>query len=210
MASKNVPPHLREGYMCNPPLIRVPADEVAVVASDRARPALRDFSTNRGQLYRHVVKQVFPTAGLQPFSQNLSKSPQIPSQQQHPLNEVQKTSTALTKQATGTIVGISNDTPASSPPRHDVKKQTTTKNVEFQVTTGPAASKGYGWPKKRDVRASIKGGNSDGGVSVKSNSNQDPTYDIRKLTDLGGKLASSSGRMGRPWRIFGPQFLQPP
>ena len=138
MASKNVPPHLREGYKCNPPPIPVFADEVAVVASDYTRPALRDFSTNRGplkvkqrsqevfnvlshfyaslflsilssqylQLYRYKVKQVFPTASLQPLSQNLPKSPQIPSQQQHPLNEIQETSTELTKQATGTTVGL--------------------------------------------------------------------------------------------------------
>ena len=36
------------------------------------------------------------------------------------------------------------------------------------------------------MRASIKDGNSNSGVSVKSNSNQDPTYDIRKLTDWEG------------------------
>ena len=133
-----------------------------------------------------MVKQVFPATSLHPFSQNPSKSPQIPNQQQHPLNEAQETSTALTKQATGTTVGIGNDTPASPSPRHGVKKQTTTKNVEFKATTRPAASKGYRWPRKRDMRAAIKSDNSDGGMSVKSNSNWDPIHDIRKLTDWEG------------------------
>jgi L-amino acid N-acyltransferase YncA len=138
--------------------------------------------------------------------QNLPKSPQIPSQQQHPLNEVQETSTKLTKQATGTTVGIGDDTPASSSPRHDVKKHTTTKNAEFQVTTGPVASKGHGWPKKRDMRASIKGGDNDGGVSLKSNSNHDPTYHIRKITDWEGNWLPApvewEGRGGFSGRNF--------
>jgi len=50
MASKNVPLYLREGYKCSPPSIQVPEDKVAAMASNHARPALRDLLTNRSPL----------------------------------------------------------------------------------------------------------------------------------------------------------------
>jgi hypothetical protein len=51
------------------------------------------------------------------------------------------------------------------------------------VITRPIASKGYRWLKKRDMRASIKGGDNNYSVLLKSNSNYNPTYYIRKITN---------------------------
>ena len=70
----------------------------------------------------------------------------------------------------------------------------------FQVITGPTASKNYRQPKKWDIRASIKGGDSNNSILVKLNSNQDPTYNIRKLTNQEGNqllaLVEQEGRRG--------------
>lgn len=184
-----MPPHLRVGHNRNPPPTRDAEGEAAGASVNQIRLALRGHPTGGGssrvnQHSPNIVRQVFPAAGLQPFSQNLSTPPQTRAQQQHPDNEAQEIITASTKQATGTTARVSNDTPASSP--HDVNKRTAAKKVEFHVAARSGASKGYRWPKNRDMKAPVKGGSSDGGASVKSNSAGDPTYDIKKLTDWEG------------------------
>ncbi|OCL09754.1 hypothetical protein AOQ84DRAFT_403705 [Glonium stellatum] len=191
MESQYVPPHLRRGYNCNLSSTKVAGGDAAEATADHIRLALRgrpipDGSSRVNQHSPRVVRQVFPAAGTQPLSQYSPTLSNTPGQQQGPDSEVQETSPASTKQAAGTT-RVDNDTPASSPPSYQVKKQPVIKKVGFQVAARVGPSKGYKWPKNKDMRPPAKSSSSsDGGASVRSNSNGDPTYDIRKLTDWEG------------------------
>jgi len=72
---------------------------------------------------------------------------------------------------------------------------------------GPQPFKKTVWPKSKDMKYVPSSSDSDGGVSFRSNSNGDPDYDIKKLTDWNGDWLPApetwTGRKGHADRHFG-------
>ncbi|KAH6872177.1 hypothetical protein BKA58DRAFT_381504 [Alternaria rosae] len=77
---------------------------------------------------------------------------------------------------------------------------------------GPQPYKKTVWPKTKDMKYIPSSSDSDGGVSFKSNSNGDPEYDIKKLTDWNGDWLpvpeTWNGRKGHADRHFGAHIAQ--
>lgn len=72
---------------------------------------------------------------------------------------------------------------------------------------GPQPYKKTVWPKTKDMKYIPSSSDSDGGISFRSNSNGDPDYDIKKLTDWNGHWLPAPetwiGRKGHADRHFG-------
>lgn len=77
---------------------------------------------------------------------------------------------------------------------------------------GPQPYKKTVWPKTKDMMYIPSSSDSDGGVSFRSNSNGDPEYDIKKLTDWNGDWLPApetwSARKGHADRHFGAHIAQ--
>jgi hypothetical protein len=81
-----------------------------------------------------------------------------------------------------------------------------TGNPRWPRIRGPPPRKNV-WPKQRDMKPRPSESESDGGISCKSNSNGDPTYDVKKLVDWNGDWLPPpeewSARKGHSSRHFG-------
>ncbi|OCK81599.1 hypothetical protein K432DRAFT_403665 [Lepidopterella palustris CBS 459.81] len=179
---------------------------------------------------RRIIKQVFPASALHLPSENAQNgaarnhtSAKAVRQNDKP----QEASTASTQQATGTNVPNSHNTPPSSPPHADDHGVPNTKKADFEKSNKPPSqapklhqapvargrqppqNRWKPWPKNKDLKAPPKGSTDsedDGGASIKSDSNGDPTYDIKKLTDWDGNWLPApvewEGRRGFSDRNF--------
>jgi hypothetical protein len=94
------------------------------------------------------------------------------------------------------------DTPKPDPPAAAPK----TGNPRWPRVRGPPPKKTV-WPKQRDMKPRSDESESDGGISCKSDSNGDPNYDVKKLTDWNGDWLPPpeewSARKGHTSRHFG-------
>ncbi|KAJ4991853.1 hypothetical protein SVAN01_02703 [Stagonosporopsis vannaccii] len=86
------------------------------------------------------------------------------------------------------------------------------KNPRWQKTSTTPKDK-YVWPKTREIPRNLSGGSqSDGGVTFRSNSDGDPSYDVKKLMDWNGDWLPPpeewAARKGFTHRHFGQAIEQ--